>query len=526
MKTTYNKICLGAGLLASMLAGSCTGDYMDYNRNWAEVTNEEMQRDEYLVSSLLGGMQNNVIPAEEHLNQFTECLLGGVWGGYFADSQSWATSFSYFNPSQDWLGKMYLDVIPNVYSNWLGLQAATTNEAILAVGKIVKGAAFQRITDAYGPIPYSQIGADGKVTAPLDTQKEVYTKIFEELDEAVATLMQQRGTSISAAADKVYAGDLDKWIKFANSLKLRMAMRLVYVDNATAEQRAREAIDTSDGKLGVMTSNDDNAYLSGININPFYKVAYEYNGGETRVSADLLNYMKSWNDPRIASFAKKSTFEDSTYNDYWGLRVGNEYPIATGQAYSNLNIGQNDPILWMNVSEVMFLRAEMALYGWDTADTAEGYYRRGVELSFEKWGVSGADSYLASRNSVGAYNDPKGQYTFVPSTECVPAWSTGSQKLQLEQIITQKWIANFPLGHEAWAEFRRTGYPKLAASPTNLSGGGVASGKFARRLTYPSDEYKTNGVNLTRAVSRDLPNGGDKFSTHVWWDCNPDLVNE
>lgn len=525
MKTIYNKICFGAGLAGILLAGSCTGDYMDYNRNWAEVTADEMQRDEYLVSSLLGGMQNNVIPAEEHLNQFTECLLGGVWGGYFADSQSWATSFSYFNPSQDWLGKMYLDLIPNVYSNWLGLQAATSDEAILAVGRIVKCAAFQRITDAYGPIPYSQIGADGKVTAPLDTQKEVYTKIFEELDEAVATLMQHRGTSISAAADKVYAGDLEKWVKFANSLKLRMAMRLSYVDPTTAEQRAKEAVDTTDGKLGVMTTNDDNAYLSGININPFYKVAYEYNGGETRVSADLVNYMKSWNDPRLEKYATQSTFTN-TANDYWGLRVGNEYAITTGQAYSNLNIGQNDPILWMNVSEVMFLRAEMALRGWDTSDTAENYYRRGVTLSFEKWGLNNADSYLSSWTPVGAYNDPQGEYSFVSPTNCVPAWDTIDQKVQLEQIITQKWIANFPLGHEAWAEFRRTGYPKLAASPTNLSGGGVAAGKFARRLTYPSDEYKTNGVNLTRAVSRDLPNGGDRFSTHVWWDCNPELVNE
>lgn len=304
MKTTYNKICFGICLLGGALAGSCTGDYMDYNRNWAEVSPEETERDEYLVSSLLGGMQSNVIPVEEHLNQFTECLMGGVWGGYFADSQVWANSFSYFNPSQDWLGKMYLEIIPNVYSNWLSLQAATKDEAILAVGQIVKAAAFQRVTDTYGPIPYSRIGSDGKVTAPLDTQREVYEKIFEELDAAVATLTEHRTSSISAAADKVYSGDIEKWIKFANSLKLRMAMRLVYAAPATAEQRAKEAVDTTDGKLGVMASNDDNAQLSGINVNPFYKVAYEYNGGETRISADLLNYMKSWNDPRISAYAK------------------------------------------------------------------------------------------------------------------------------------------------------------------------------------------------------------------------------
>ena len=239
MKTTYNKICFGICLLGGALAGSCTGDYMDYNRNWAEVSPEETERDEYLVSSLLGGMQSNVIPVEEHLNQFTECLMGGVWGGYFADSQVWANSFSYFNPSQDWLGKMYLEIIPNVYSNWLSLQAATKDETILAVGQIVKAAAFQRVTDTYGPIPYSRIGSDGKVTAPLDTQREVYEKIFEELDAAVATLTEHRTSSISAAADKVYSGDIEKWIKFANSLKLRMAMRLVYAAPATASNEPK-----------------------------------------------------------------------------------------------------------------------------------------------------------------------------------------------------------------------------------------------------------------------------------------------
>ncbi len=525
MKTIYNKICLGICLAGGILASSCTGDYMDYNRNWAEVTAGEMQRDEYLVSSLLGGMMNNVIPVEEHLNQFTECLLGGVWGGYFADSQVWANSFSYFNPSQDWLDKMYQEIIPNVYSNWLGLQTATTDESILSVAQIVKAAAFQRVTDAYGPIPYSQIGADGKVTAPLDSQREVYEKIFEELSAAVATLMEHRASRISAAADKVYAGDLEKWIKFANSLKLRMAMRLSYVDPATAEARAKEAVDTSEGKLGVMVSNDDNAYLSGININPFYVVAYQYNGGETRVSADLINYMKSWSDPRIGIYANKCTLSGYT-SDYWGLRIGNQYPITTGQAYSNLNVKQSDPILWMNVAEVMFLRAEAALRGWDTQDTAENYYRRGVTLSFEERGAGDAASYLSSYTQVGSYNDPQGSYSFRPDTQCVPAWNSYDPELQLEQIITQKWIAIFPLGHEAWAEFRRTGYPKLAASPVNLSGGDVADGKFARRLTYPSDEYSTNGVNLNRAISQNLPDGGDRFSTHVWWDCNPDLINE
>ncbi len=451
--------------------------------------------------------------------------MGGVWGGYFADSQVWANSFSYFNPSQDWLGKMYLEIIPNVYSNWLSLQAATKDEAILAVGRIVKAAAFQRVTDTYGPIPYSRIGSDGKVTAPLDTQREVYEKIFEELDAAVATLTEHRTSSISAAADKVYFGDIEKWIKFANSLKLRMAMRLVYAAPATAEQRAKEAVDTTDGKLGVMTSNDDNAQLSGINVNPFYKVAYEYNGGETRISADLLNYMKSWNDPRISAYAKKSTFTDAA-NDYWGLRIGNEYPITSGQAYSNLNIGQSDPLLWMNVSEVMFLRAEAALYGWDTGDTAENFYRRGVELSFAKWNAGDAASYLSSQNRVGAYNDPQGAIRIRARYEVRARMELSGSRVAARADHHAEMDRQLPVGTRSLGRVPPHGLSEVGGCARESERRRCRRREIRRRLIYPSDEYKTNGVNLNRAVGKDLSNGGDRLSTHVWWDCNPKLVNE
>ena len=257
-----------------------------------------------------------------------------------------------------------------------------------------------------------------------------------------------------------------------------MAMRLVYAAPATAEQRAKEAVDTTDGKLGVMTSNDDNAQLSGINVNPFCKGGLRIQRRRNAYfgrSAQLHEELERSPDQRLC---QKSTFTDAA-NDYWGLRIGNEYPITSGQAYSNLNIGQSDPLLWMNVSEVMFLRAEAALLRL-------GYGRYGRELlsSRSRTFVREVECRRCRllpllQNRVGAYNDPKGQYAFVPDTKCVPAWNSLDPELQLEQIITQKWIANFPLGHEAWAEFRRTGYPKLAAAPVNRSGGDVADGKFA-----------------------------------------------
>lgn len=537
MKTRYNSI-LRLFLLSGISMGaftSCTQNYMDYNRNESEVTKKEMERDGYLLSAAMLGMQNNVIPVEEHLNQFTECLLGGAWGGYFADSQTWASSFSHLNQSQDWLGKLYMDVMPNIYSNWNELKNATSDPVILSVGQIIKTAALARITDSFGPIPYSQVGINGKLTAPFDSQKEIYYTMFDELNTAISTLMKNQTNDFTANADDVFKGKVEKWIKFANSLKLRMAMRLVYADVAKAEAMAKEAIDISDGKLGVMTQNSDNAFMK-VNINPFYKVCYEYNGGETKVSADLLRYMNSWADGRREKYAKKSTFNSTDEyknknitDDFHGLRMGNTYSIGTGQCYSNVNVGIATPILWMNAAEVMFLRAEAAIYGWDIAKTPTEYYEEGIRLSFSQWGAANVDTYLANKTVLQFYIDPLDTYTYAEagSAATVTAkWDNGaSQEERLERIITQKWIANFPLGLESWAEFRRTGYPRFMPTPTNKSGGDVVDGKFARRLTYPQTEYKTNGSNVNDAIKNKLK-GADRMSTHIWWDCNPRLVTE
>lgn len=252
MRKSIIKFALCGGMLAGMLA-SCTGDYMDYNTNPYEATKDQMDRDAYLTRSALTGMQGYVIPTDVLLNQFLEALLGGPYGGYLAESNSGFTNrFSNYNQSQDWVGKLYKDVIPNVYANYAQLEAATEDPVYLSVGKVVKVAAILRVTDGYGPIPYSQLGANGDLTAPLDTQKKVYETMLNELDEAVTALLPHRTETFSSKADKVYSGKVENWIKLANSLKLRMAMRMVYVDSTTAQAKAVEAVDSERG--GVFTS--------------------------------------------------------------------------------------------------------------------------------------------------------------------------------------------------------------------------------------------------------------------------------
>lgn len=504
-----------------MTLSSCTGNYLEYNTNPFETTEDEMNRDAHKMGAALVGMQSVVIPVGEHLAQFSECLLGGPYSGYLADSKVWGNSFSFFNQSEDWNEKVYLDIMPEIYANIEEVAKATDNPIPLAVAEVLKVAAIVRVTDVYGPIPYSKIGNNSELTAPFDTQKEVYTKMFEELTEAVEVLSANRTSDFSANADHVYSGNVEKWIKFANSLKLRMAMRIRFADATLAQSMVKEALSTDEGKLGVMVSNSDNAFMS-VAMNPFYTVM---GWGDTRMGADLLNYMNAYDDPRRGAYATVSSFTNTEItNGYHGLRIGNEYAANTAQMYSVMNVNVSSSLMWMNVAEVMFLRAEAALLGWDTDNTAEYYYTQGIRFSFDQHGVSGIDKYLTCNDAPAQYADPNQTYTAgINGNAATVKWDNSlDMEGKLERIITQKWIANFPLSLEGWAEFRRTGYPRLLPTATNRSSQ-IAKDKFARRLTYPQKEYNTNGQNLREIVSTMV--GGDQMSTRIWWDCNPNVIN-
>lgn len=291
-------------------------------------------------------------------------------------------------------------------------------------------------------------------------------------------------------------------------------MRISNVAPAKAKQMAEEAVSH---EVGVMTDNADNAELTISSTNPFYVIMYEYNGGDSRVGADITTYMNGYNDPRRAAMFTQSTFAEG--NGYYGLRTGIAIPDGnTAHAYSNYNVSTNSKILWMNAAEVAFLRAEGALRGWSMGGTAKEFYEQGVRLSFAQWEVQGADAYLADETSTPAlYTDPAGLNSYTGATSSITiAWNDeATEETNLERIITQKWLANFPLGQEAWSEYRRTGYPKLMPIVVNNSGGIVSTERGARRLPYPQEERTNNLANYTSAVG--LLGGPDNMATDVWW---------
>ncbi|MDE6324183.1 MAG: SusD/RagB family nutrient-binding outer membrane lipoprotein, partial [Paramuribaculum sp.] len=527
MKHILYNFMAGGALLFSAVA--CTGDYEDINSNPFQPG--DLTADDYALVSSMSNICGAVIPSDVNCNQFTDCLLGGTLGGYFSDGANFTSSYVRNCAPDNWTAVFLKDskIISTLYTNISMVEGfcETSGQVVpLAIANIVKVAAMNRVTDTYGPIPYSAIGFEGAVKTPYDSQQDVYNKFFEELAAARAILLENRAAVMSPLADKVYAGDIDKWIKFCNSLQLRLAMRIVYADAALAKQKAEDAVNPANG--GVIETNDENAtwknYETSTNA---MRTAIMYNAHDTRPSAEIACYLNGYNDPRISHFLTESGTPDTPslngkpYKDedgnwmtspsgtslqYVGIRRGwQTFNTSWSVNFSDVNLPGNTPALWLNASEVAFLRAEgVAVFGWNMGGTAESFYNAGIRLSFENYGVADqADAYIADATSVPAqFYDPEG---LNPWNGTIPAvtikWDEAATPAQKQQkIITQKWLANWTLGNEAWADYRRTGYPFLI--PVAYNGSNVVNINLGpRRLPYPTAEYTDNLVNVQKALA-------------------------
>lgn len=505
-------------LLAAFIQ-ACTGNFEDINRKPYEATAKEMERDGYNIGASLIGLQNLVIPTQENLHQFVEGLCGGEFGGYIAAIVPWGEGcFATYDPPVNWNRVLFNDIISGVYPYYDQLRAITDDPVALALAQLYRVAAMHRVTDAYGPIPYSKVGAsenNNALSSAYDSQEDVYKNMLSDLNGVIQTLTENRNRDASyyAKFDNVYNGVIGKWAKFANSLKLRIAIRMAYAAPTLAKQAAEEAVAHP---VGVITSNADNAILQ-VAKNPWDLQVNEWK--DARANADIVSYMNGYQDPRREKYFTKSTFADGGYVGMrGGMVVAAKDPLLP--CSKPIVSGPTEPMLWMNAAEVAFLKAEGAWRGWSMGNTAEALYNEGITLSFQQHGAAGADAYLNNNtNTPAAYKYPLGNtaYNFGPNSHIKIKWNeAASDEEKLERIITQKWIAIFPLGSEAWAEFRRTGYPKLATVITNNSNGTVPAGSFVKRLVFPDTEYQRNAENLSEAVR--MLGGRDTQGTKLWWD--------
>ena len=526
--------------------GACTKNYLDINSNPYEVDKEQMEAKDYAIASGLSAMFGTVVSTDVNTAQFTDCLLGSTQGGYYADANNgWTNTSSKYNPTDNWTNVfMYSDkVIPQLYSNMSNVEGISEDPLVLAILKIVKVCVLNRVTDTYGPIPYSEIGSTGKIQVAYDDQPKVYSQMFDELDEAIALLDENIDRSITSTTDQVFDGTAVKWCRFANSMKLRLAMRVVYTDFVSSkglspQQLGEQAVAHS---VGVMQSNADNAQLSSLAFgkdgNPLY-TACMYNspagsvtGGDSHAAADIICYMNGYEDPRREKYFSKAQFSGDNALEYVGMRRGIAIPALStvGLLYSGVNFvdGMATPLQWMNAAEVAFLKAEaVGVFGWNMGGSAKTFYEQGVRLSFEQWGVAGVDEYLVGTTLPESYTDPNGGATSYSTqlSQLGVAWNDGASKEEMqERIIIQKWIVIFHLGNEAWADFRRTGFPHLIPAMESAVGNnsqGIRNLTLgARRMSYPADEATNNPENYAKAV--EMLGGSDNMATRMWWDCNP-----
>jgi hypothetical protein len=262
-----------------------------------------------------------------------------------------------------------------------------------------------------------------------------------------------------------------------------------------------------------MTANADNC-ATDFQPNGQYKTSVEW--GDSRACADLESYLTGFGDPRLTLYFKPTATAGprAVIGCPASATIGDN-SVAKG-LYSAANVEASTPGVWMTAAEMYFCRAEGALAGWNMGGTAQHLYEEGIRASFEQWGASGIDAYLADQTSQQAnYANADGGFgrsAYSRVSDITIAWREGdTDERKLERIITQKWLAMFPYGDEAWAELRRTGYPKVfALSPAAVTGADVPN-----RVPFDPKEAVNNRENYQAALA--LLGGADDYMTKMWW---------
>jgi len=531
---TVSKLALFA--LALCLLGSCTKSYDNLNTDNTGITNAELQPDFNSIGLYYPGIQQHIF-GENGDYQLVQNLNADAYCGYMMSPDPFRGNIN--NQDYALVDGWNSDVYSMSYGNVMGpintiagKGTRTNSPHFWAIALILQVQAMSRVTDYYGPIPYSQVGLSS--ATPYDSQQDVYNLFFLQLDTAIANLnayiTANPNTTPFAKFDMVYAGSYPEWIKYANSLRLRLAMHIVNIDAATAKIQATKAL-TDPG--GLLTTNADNATISGYGYyNPIWWIGTSWT--DLACGASLTSYLNGYNDPRISKYCTQATSPSSIAGQYEGIRVGTPIggkPQYSGYSIPNPSVTQEyTPMILMNAAEIWFLRAEAALRGW-SSESAQTDYETGITTSMAQWGVS-AGNYLSDKTSTQAnYVDPLTPQAGVPNASInaistiTIAWDpAATNETNLERIITQKWIANFPCGgQEAWADYRRTGYPRLFPVVVNNSGGTISTALQIRRIQYPSSEYTSNATNVQAAVT--MLGGPDTGGTPVWWDTNKGQAN-
>jgi hypothetical protein len=518
---------IAAATVAVITFNSCTKDFEEINKDPYGISNDQLAVDYKLVGEPFKGVLQNIYSyTPAWITQLQQNLIADVYSGYMMPPTPFAGNSNNmtYNLVDGWNTWPWNVAYSNVMSPLLEAErnAGTEFPEFIAWSKICKVEAMHRISDIYGPIIYTKFGkltANGGVE--YDCQEVAYDAFFKDLDAAVATLTPLAQDPASRKSftnfDLVYGGDYSKWVRFANSLRLRLAIRISKVDPARGKAEGEKAISHP---LGVIISNDDNFLVTsdaGI-THPLNIMDNAWN--DIRMGAPMESILKGYNDPRLGKYFNLSEIVPGQAK---GIRQG--IAIAAKNDYTGFSsLVDLGKIQLMTAAEVFFLRAEGDARGWSMGGTAQAMYEMGVTMSFAQYGLD-ATSYLADNSSKPApYVDPVNSVNNVNvgdpnlGTATIQWDEAASFENKLEKIITQKWISMYPDGQEAWSEVRRTGYPKLFPVIVNNSGGKIDTDKFIKRINFPAGEFQTNADEVAKAIQ--CLGGADNGGTSLWWDID------
>ena len=534
-KIKYTTALLLGGLLSF---SSCTDNFTDFNSTDGAYTDELQKYDNQTNLVPFSTIQKGIIyqtgvNGTDWQYQIIQNLAADMFCGYFHDMNgAFNANNSTYNLNNGWTSAMWVYTYGYVMPSIADAEKLNTEKEwplYHAITKILKVATLHRVSDYYGPILYDGFGtADQKP----QSQEEVYKRFFEDLATAVNILKDYKGgVSFESADFMMPEGKRTpaQWLKFANSLRLRLAMRVSNVAPALAEEQAKAALDSKNG--GVLETANETVGQYGIR-NPLGGVA---GWSEVYMNASLESYLKVYNDPGIKSYfnlAQDGRDKEgniikevagvkqlnSIEGEYKGVRQGTGVADNRYSTHSQTAITTGSKIIVMSAAEVWFLRAEAALRNY-TSENVENCYKQGITVSFAQWDASGVSEYLESEETPAAYVDAfDKKFDADAPTSITPKWDESAPlELKLERIITQKWLAIYPEGCEAWAEQRRTGYPRLIKVAVNNSGNTISTDDMIRRVFFNQD-YKTDNKALYDALVSKL-GGADNGGTRLWWDA-------
>jgi hypothetical protein len=519
-------------LAAAVIITGCTDKFEELNTDPYGISRDQLEEDFNHVGLPFKQMQLSLYVNDPAWNtQLQQNLIGDVYSGYMTPPTPFAGNVNNMTYAlvAGWNGFPWSDAYDFVMKPAAQIKTLAKDQYndFYAWSLILKVEAMHRVSDIYGPIIYSRFGqtnADGSVS--YDSQHDVYYKFFEELEEAITLLTPYASNEANLKAlpfapfDLVYGGSYSKWVRFANTLRLRLAIRIAKTDPDKAKAEGEKALSHS---LGILATNADNFNVRIPTAHPLNVINNSW--GDIRVGASVESILGGYDDPRLSKYALPAT-DAAVSGQFKGIRHGIDIDAKSRYAdYSKL-VTFPDQIQLMTAAEAWFLKAEAAVRTWTGAGNAKTNYETGVKTSFEQTGAGGLETYIADNTKTAKpYIDPKsktaGENDVLAGSPYLSnvtiRWNAGdSFDSKLEKIITQKWIAMFPDGQEAWSEFRRTGYPKLFPVVKNFSGGKISTDQFIRRIEFPSSEYSTNPKGIAGAVQ--LLGGADTGGTRLWWD--------